>query len=543
MTSADSLVWLPIIIFIVLILVFFLFIGARWMIWKYTPEKTIVEEGIVEHDEEKGDEEDAAVKHVSDTEKTIEEDTLHTENKKQLTTAAIHKKPLPDELAVMMYQQQMIPNPKQRVDELSPKNQRIVTSIVKKYSDSEKKSDVEALEMFSLLPGMMDPSSAILAATSLRYRGFPVAAVRLLVDDSSEDVLELKTTLAAAQAEEWKNSQGHMLLHYAKFWKGRELRMVVGSCLKSLKERVHVHTTRTTIASDHDHNSKLGIKGMVQDGHGTFTEEEQNKAKSIMAQLRDEVPTVLPDVYTIYETSENHASLFENRLFRGHSCKLPFVRFVRVDAILQMEKTLTKFEDMASESFVKQGKFAVSFGCSSPEQADESGDNMLKRLKHVLHNLDGVRPDDGVYIDWCCCFSAPMRDSLNGLMTKAIFQHCHVIFLPDADFFERPMCVYQYMTWLQSPFPNQAIGDYDLCPAFIRLVNSFYGRPPYLLDRPELASLGSQCMTHTRKNQFNKIDRADFLGKIQHETQVQQYSLEELLTKIIFKLESTVLIV
>jgi hypothetical protein len=507
--GVDLLVWLPIVVLLSLMAVFFLVMGIRYQIWQHTPH-TITKGAISEQDE-------ASAVETKKAPEQAPEQATHKET--------IHSKKLPADLVTILVEQQLHPVHR----EVSSQHRHIVDSIVRRYSNSQMKSDVEALEMFSLFPGLLESASAVLAATSLQDRGFPAAAMRLLVDQNSVEEVELKASLEATIAEEWKHSQGKLVLHYGKFWKGYELRAAVASCFQMLKDRVHV----VAAASNHDQKFKFGIEGMTKDTHGPFSEEEQKKSSSlysILTQHNAELPKI-EDALKIQNQSDSVA-LFERRIFPGHSCKLPFVRFVKVNAILQMD-TLTKSSDIPNGHFIKQGKFAVSFNLSSTEQADSSGD-LLRRLKYILQNLEGVRSDDGVYIDWCCF---DKDDPMKKLVTKSIFQHCHVIFLPDADFFLRPWCMYEHCTWLQSPFPNQAICDYDLTQAAIQM-SSYFGRPPYLLDRPELQFFGYRCLASA-----NDGDDKTFLStKLVNESQVHQCSLEELLTKIIFKFESAVIV-
>ena len=157
---------------------------------------------------------------------------------------------------------------------------------------------------------------------------------------------------------------------------------------------------------------------------------------------------------------------------------------------------------------------------------------MLERLQKVLKSVDGILPTDGVFIDSCCY--AP-NDPLSILFAKALFEQCHVIFLPSPDFFIRPWCTFECMTWLLSPFPTQALGDFDLGHCITLMCVYYFGRPVYCLDRPELQVLGRIAMSATDDDPIK-----DYLTWMLGENRIKSIALRESLTKIVFKMESTI---
>ena len=159
----------------------------------------------------------------------------------------------------------------------------------------------------------------------------------------------------------------------------------------------------------------------------------------------------------------------------------------------------------------------------------------MERLRKVLSHLKAVSPQDGIFIDWCC---APTGDPLTALLTRSIFEQCHVIFLPTADYFTRSWCTFECMTWLLSPFPNQAIGDFNLFQCIHHISVSLYGRPPFVLDRPELQALGRLCIGSTDATEAGD---KEFLSWTIGENRMKSTGLRESLIKLILKFESAII--
>ncbi|KAL3903916.1 MAG: hypothetical protein SGARI_005163 [Bacillariaceae sp.] len=144
---SDLMIWLPIVILL----------RIRYYVWQHTPHPMVKEDVTVEDEESK----DAEA-----TDKTAAEHD--SEEAPHIARSPIHTKKLPDDLVAIMIEQQV--HPCQR--HLSSHLRHILDSIVRRYSNSQMKSDVEALEMFSLLSGLLESRSALLAASNLRDRGF-----------------------------------------------------------------------------------------------------------------------------------------------------------------------------------------------------------------------------------------------------------------------------------------------------------------------------------------------------------------------------------
>jgi hypothetical protein len=514
--AAELLVYLPIVIFLMVLCLFFLGLVARFSLRRFRENhplsRTKIAAVTLDKDEVIGD----TVKENSGEE--------HAENGNVTPKKVAHR--LPPGLVNLMLQQQEM---RVRLD-VPIEYKGIIDRWVKKYSDSNRTSDSEALEMFDMISGLLDTRSCLIAASSLHDRGFASSALSLLALSDSDELVDFKRHLQNAQEEERKKSKGALLIHYGKFWRGIELRNAVLECYHSLKQIL-----KETSHANPDPTGAFGIQGLMKDFNGALTNEEQLKFRTLQDAVNADGVQIPPPVTDIFQTNSPPIStdLPKNKkIFMGPSFKLPLVRFVKVESILRMH-SLTKCHDLPDNSFTKIGKFAISYCWESSTEADPSG-AILDRLKHVLRTIPGIEENDDVYIDWCCFHE---EDATRLLVTKSIFQHCHVIFLPSSDYFLRSWCTYEYFSWLLSPFPNQALGDYDMSPAASHL-SVFFGRQPFLLDRPELSCFGYRCMAST--DTFDPRDKAFLMNKIVTECTFYQSSLEELLTKIVFKLEYNV---
>jgi hypothetical protein len=517
--GAQLLVWVPIVTLLSVICFFFLIVAARLALRRYHEKHPSSESKIasVTDDEEMGPEE----KHETDGDLTLKTEASVTFRDRDVMHEKVVRK-LPAGLVNLMIQQQLQPGNAKVPQEYK----HIVDHWVRKYSDTTRTSDIEALEMFCMLSGLLDTPSVIAAASSLRDRGFTSTALKVLACNDSDEVQQLREELDTGKQGEYSGSNGTLLIHYGKFWHGKETRDAVASCYRSLKEIMR-ETTQSPL--DPNRTSAINLSG-------GFSEEEQTKFAVLKEEAdagRIEAHSALSDMFHSC-TSPSCDRRHNDEIFRFPLIKLPLVRFIKVDAILGM-KSLTKHEDIPKDAFSKEGRFAVSFSWMSEDDPDPSG-AVLERLKHILTSLPDVKPNDGVYIDWCCFH---LGDPLRLLVTKSIFQHCQVIFLPSPHYFSHSWCTYEYFTWLLSPFPNQAICDYDLDPVASRLSLGF-GRPPFLLDRPELGCFGYRCMANTQA--FRPDEKSVLMKKILRDSPVYECSLEELLTKIVFKLETAVLV-
>ena len=181
-------------------------------------------------------------------------------------------------------------------------------------------------------------------------------------------------------------------------------------------------------------------------------------------------------------------------------------------------------ESLSTEAFTDTGHFAVSHG-----HGDKT---MLERLQKVLRNVTGILPTDGVFIDTPHDEAESLASTL---FVKAIYEQCHVIFIPPDNFFCQARCVMQYVSWLLSPFPNQALGDFDLGSCLILMSITNFGKPPFFLDRPQLQVFGKMAMSSTDDDPYK-----EFYTSMLDDNRFKSTRLRESLTKLIFKLESTI---
>jgi hypothetical protein len=514
--AAELMVYLPILLLLAVVCLCFLGLAARYLLWRFRENNPSSETKIAAlvHDEEEPN--DDTVK-----ENSMEE---HAERGSVITKKAPQRLPSGFVNLILTQQEMQVPL------DVPMEYKGIIDHWVRKYSDTRRTSDIEALEMFGMLSGLLDTRSSLIAASSLRDRGFASSALKILALHDSDEVVDLKKDLENLHDAERKKSQDALLFHYGKFWRGVELRNAVLECYHSLKQIL-----KETSDTNPDPTSAFPNRGLLTDMNGAFTEDEHRKFLALKDAINVNETEISPTVTNLFQTNSSPCEtdvVKNNKIFPCPSFKLPLVRFVKVESILRMQR-LTKCHDLPDDAFTKFGKFAISYCWASCTEPDPSGE-ILDRLKHVLKTVPGIEEKDGVYIDWCCFHEG---DPLRLLLTKSIFQHCHVIFLPSSDYFQRSWSTYEYFSWLLSPFPNQALGDYDMSQAASYL-SVFFGRPPFLLDRPELGCFGYQCMAST--DAFDPRDKSFLMSKIVKDNPLDQSSLEELQTKIVFKLEYTV---
>lgn len=516
--TADLLVWVPIVTLVGLVAVFFIVLAACLV--KRQRSLTAMQSNV---SLEMQNEEEGTV--VSTKETSGQDQTDKTEDSSMVPSGEKRKvkllRKLPVGLVDLLIRQK---TSTERVD-VPQEYKNIIEHWLKKYCDRDRTTDVEALEMFDLLSGLLDNTSTIKIAINLRDRGLASSALRILRSREFEEVevQNLKRDLEKNGDQESVHAKESTIpFHEGKFWTGEELRSAVSTCYGSLK----------VVLRDSMEPSEGTSFGFSRKWPNALTTEEQQKYNALIDGTKTAGIEQSPIELDSLRPTEQQLS--QSIIFLRCDFKLPLVRFVKVETILEM-KILTRHEDLPQDDFTSKGKYALSFCWGSNLDADPSGD-ILKRLKRVLKALPQIHPGDGVYIDWCCFH---LGDPLRFLVSKSIYQHCHVISLPTPKYFSDTWCMYEYFTWLLSPYPNQSICDYDLGPAASSLSLCF-GRPPFLLDRPELGCFGYRCMAST--DAFPPSDKALLMKKVLRDTSVSQTSLEELQTKIVFKLETSVIV-
>ncbi len=388
--------------------------------------------------------------------------------------------------------------------------------------------DTEVLALYSVLSRVMDHDTCLRAARSLNDRGFPSEAMSCLrYFPTSDEVQTLVAEIQQSRLERWSRTDVE-IVEYTSFWESSDLDRALDRCEEALIAKL-----QELSQSVPDKATKFGVKGMVddtpspesQDLHwskeGNLNAIEQEKTMSMW--MKHTLTKVHPRMDDIYRYPQHRSGVLSPRLHTKMTCKITGVRFIKVEALLAMEK-LVSFEYLPSEAFTDEGHFAVSHR--------RGDDTILMRLQKVLKSVDGILPSDGVFID-CCC--APPTDPLTTLFAKAIYEQCHVIFLPSADFFTRAWCTFECMAWLLSPFPTQALGDFDLGRCITLMCVYHFGRPPYCLDRPELQMLGRIVMSTTEIGTSK-----EFLTWTLGENRIKSTGLWESLTKLVFKMESTI---
>lgn len=408
--------------------------------------------------------------------------------------------------------------------DLAPGKQRFVRHIVSKPS----LVDTEALAVYGVLSRVMDHETSLRAARSLKDRGFPSEAMSCLrYLPTSEEVTVLVAELQKIRLERWSRADVE-IVEYTQFWQTPDLAHVLDRCEEALTNK-HQELSRAIP----DSSTKFGIWGMVddtpnaesQDLHwskeGNLNATEQEKSISIWINYTR--TKVHPQMADIYRYPQPPSALISQRLHTRMTCRITGIQFIKVEALLMMDK-LFSLQSIPPEAFTDEGHFAVSYR--------RGDDSMLERLQKVLRSVDGILPTDGVFIDTCC---APRHDPLTNLFAKAIYEQCHVIFLPSSDFFTQSRCTFECMAWLLSPFPTQALGDFDLGRCITLMCVYHFGRPPCCLDRPELQALGRIVMSTTNQDPYK-----EFLTWNLGENRIKSTALWESLTKIVFKMETTV---
>jgi hypothetical protein len=425
-------------------------------------------------------------------------------------------------------------------------------------------SDTEALAVFAVLSRVMDRDSCVRAATNLKQRGYPseaMACLRFLQTTTTATTTIVRSLIRELQTirlDRWSRMDAE-LVEYSDFWRGSSNDDLVeatdlceGSLDEILREMNEVFYPQS--------QTKFGIQGMLDDtpsdesieldwskeGNLNFPEQQKSMAlwrkhtKNLQRQKHKKRARAhmhrIDNVYRFQiQTSKNKQPLLPSRLFSKTTCQIYGVRFVKVQALLAMDELL-KFEDVPTDAFAEKGHFAVSYRWGGLDTIDPCG-YTLERLKEVLTNVDGIQPDDGVFLDWCC---APTGEPLASIFAKAIYEQCHVIFLPSPDFFTRSWCTFECMAWLLSPFPNQALGDYNFMRCIYLMCAYHFGRPPFVLDRPELQVLGRVCMGATDARDPN--DKEFLTWALGENNRIKSTGLRESLTKLTFKFESTVIV-
>jgi hypothetical protein len=310
--------------------------------------------------------------------------------------------------------------------------------------------------------------------------------------------------------------------------------------------------------------NKYGIRGILDDTphsdamqrqwqkHGNFNYPEQVKCNSLymssMMHQQDFPPGSLTNIFEGKEQKDT-TPLFVLSLYSKPSICLPFCKFVSVHALLHME-SLLPYEMMPESSFVSRVHFAVSHRWQSPDHPDQDG-STLRRLKTILRNVEGISLDDGVFIDYCCLPCLPQgrnddKEAACRLITLSsmdqLYKNVHVIFIPSGDYFLRSWCWHEYVCWLLSTRPTQALGDH--MPAMHSAVNLelapfLFGRPAYLLDRAELWNLEECWSSYTKTSvaEDKHLIHAMSARRIQEPCQ-NATSLLESLTRIVWKYET-----
>lgn len=388
--------------------------------------------------------------------------------------------------------------------------------------------DAEALTVYSVLSRVMDEVLCLQAARSLNERGFPseaMACLRYL--PLSDDVLELVSELQERRLERWSRADV-VFVEYMQFWSTTEMAHALERCDEARSSKLK----ELSLAVPDDSN-KFGVQGMVDDTpnpesltlqwskEGNMNSAEQEKSMSMW--MKHCCAKHYPKMDNVFLYRKPHPLLLPSRLYSKPTCKLPGMRFVKVETLLKMS-ILRSLESLPPEAFTSIGHFAVSHR--------RNDGTMLERLQKVLTSIEGILPTDGVFLDSCC---SPLNDPLTTLFAKAIFEQCHVIFLPSPDYFTRPWCTFEYMSWLLSPFPTQALGDFDLGHCITLMCVYYFGRPIYCLDRPELQILGRIAMSAT-----DDVGIRDYLTWMLGENRIKSTGLRESSTKITFKMESTI---
>ena len=410
-------------------------------------------------------------------------------------------------------------------------------------------SDAEALAVYSILSRVMSNESCWAAAKDLKERGYPseaMACLRYVPHDvmAKPAFQSLIHEIQSLRCERWSRIDAE-IVEYTKFWESFDVAEAIDLCedsldgiLRQMNEEVFPGAT-----------SKFGVDGMCDDSplqeslgenwskEGSLNYAEQEKAIALSMKhtrkLGNQRRQRIENVFR-FQQEGIESSLLPSRLHSKMTCRFLGVRFIKVCYLLRMDE-LIKYEDMHSDCFTEEGHFAVSYRFDSLGGRD-SRKTLLERLKKVLSKTEGVNPNDGVFIDWCC---APARDPVSVAFAKSIFEQCHVIFLPCADYFTRSWCTFECMAWLLSPFPNQALGDYNLWRCISLMSAYHFGRPPFVLDRPELQVLGRVCMGMTDSAVPGE---KDFLVNALGNNHVKSTSLRESLTKVTFKFHSTLVV-
>ena len=306
--------------------------------------------------------------------------------------------------------------------------------------------------------------------------------------------------------------------------------------------------------------NRYGVRGILDDtphpdalqpqwdksGNLNFLEQEKSVSlfwRSMTVQ-QDAPPEKLKDMLK-GEVTES-SPLCESKLYSKPSVRIPCCKFISVRALLDMEMLL-RYEMIPESSFVNRAHFAVSHRWQSTDHPDPAG-STLCRLKTILRNVEGVELDDGVFIDYCCLpqgrhdEKAMARRLIATTSMDQLYKNVHVIFLPSGDYFLRSWCWHEYICWLLSTRPTQALGDH--MPAMHSAVNdelalSLFDRPVFLLDRAELSSIESCWFgcTQTSVAADRDLLKAVSSRSIQEPCQINT-SLLESLTRIVWKFET-----
>lgn len=388
--------------------------------------------------------------------------------------------------------------------------------------------DPEALAVYSVLSRVLDEESCLQAARSLNDRGYPseaMACLRYL--PLSEDVLALDSELQQCRLERWSRADVDFV-EYTDSWGTTEIAQALERCDEVRSSRLQELSLVVP-----DDSNKFGVQGMVDDTpnpesltlqwskEGNMNSMEQEKSMSMW--IKHHSAKHHPKMDNVFLFRKPPSTFLPSRLFSKPTCKLPGLRFVKVETLMAMTN-LQPLESLPPDAFTSIGHFAVSHR--------RNDGTILQRLQKVLKSVDGILPTDGVFIDSCC---AQPSDPLTTLFAKALFEQCHVIFLPSPDFFTRAWCTFECMTWLLSPYPTQALGDFDLGHCITLMCVYYFGRPVYCLDRPELQVLGRIAMSATDDDTIK-----DYLTWMLGDNRIKSTALRESLTKIIFKMESTI---
>lgn len=215
---------------------------------------------------------------------------------------------------------------------------------------------------------------------------------------------------------------------------------------------------------------------------------------------------------------------------------VPFIKFIKVESLKKFGK-FVPFEEIHEENFTEKCSFAVSYRFIN----QKSNESNFKRLLRILNQVS-VDPEEGVFIDYCCIPSNdPFRRALILNNLHEVFTQAHVIFLLKKDYFLRGWCWMEFSEWLLSPFPNQAITDrVGLASSLNEISMHLFKKPIFLLDRPEVQSLSGIWMKSTSGKDMEEVER---VSKVHGQySMINSTGLYEISTRIVFKMESTLLI-